>query len=499
MRSRCSDILVLTPRGGEYNHRYVVAEGGSLDASGCGRVYRQAKDAVGENGFGCGRLNPTDGGWFAAARHVVAQQETAGRRGAEWLIVVDPRIGGLDDAGRRRMQRELEDRLSRLSPEVLNQISWNDHAESDVIPDPTLERWSQAIAPMLAEVRVPTPPSSEKEIGGRVRSGVSGANRRRIAAMVAILIVGYFVLAQVFQLPSFSPPPVPGIPGGAGQVAEANSFLSKAATTLDIQSPDESKVIGRLAGLFSDASTIKAAPGKSLKALLDDLRRSAMGEDRMGADLLKDDEFWRALARACPKLPAHPDCRAFLPPDDVAVVGQLPDPSYVRILAEVVRGIRELDTVEAKPDDANLVPLYKSIVNESESISRQPVDESLTIFTRSDVAIARRLLHIFQDEDVKRVIFDVRTPQGTQESLEAWMRTLGSPGRKGSEGLFSEAYFRLLSNIAEEKGSRPKQRCIELLRRFCAKCTELVRNAPARQAVPTTPAEGQQRPVPAGR
>ncbi len=76
------------------------------------------------------------------------------------------------------------------------------------------------------------------------------------------------------------------------------------------------------------------------------------------------------------------------------------------------------------------------------------------------------------------------------------MRTLGSAGRKGADGLFGDAYFKYALNVAEEKGSKPKQRCIELLRAFCGTCVELVQKSPARQpALPAPTGVGQPRTV----
>lgn len=485
MRPRSPDILVLTPRGGVFNHRYVVAEGSPLDASGCGRLYRAAKDCLGDNAVGCGRLDVADGGSFAAARHVVAQQETAGRRGAEWMILVDPRVGVLDESKRKRLQRELEERLSRLSPEVLDRIPWNDHAESDVIPDPTLEQWRWELAPILADVRPPEEPTETQ-----TSTTSSGAKLLTIAAMVTVLAGIFIALLTWLQ---------PDDPGKLGRVWPskfADALLDKAAATLVVQPPTESKVTEQLARLFSDGIGTNAAPGQSLKAILEDVRRSVRSDDQTNDDLLKDEQFWIALKTACPRQPAPPDLRAFLSREDVEVVGDISDPKYVRRLAKIACDLRELDPVEAKPDDANLVPLFKSIKDESESIKRIGVDESLRIFTRADVERSRRLFQIFQNEDVKRVILEVRVRQGGQESLGAWMRTLGSAGRKGADGLFGDAYFKYALIVAEEKESRPKQRCIELLREFCATCVELVQKSPARPPALSAPTGvGQPRTV----
>ncbi len=479
---------MLTPRGGVYNHRYVVADGSPLDASGCGRLYRAAKDSVGDDAVGCGRLDAANGGSFAAAQHVVAQQEMAGRRGAEWLILVDPRVGGLDESGRQRLEYELKERLSRLSLEVLDRISWNDFAQSDVIPDLTLERWRRELAPILADVRPPKEPTETQ----RSTTG-SDAKPLKIAAMVTLLAGILIALSTWFQSDDGGDR---GKRGGVRPEKVAKSLLDKAAATLVVQPPTESKVTEQLARLFSDGTGTDAAPGQSLKAILEEMRRSVRSDDQMNDDLLKDEAFWTALKTACRRQPAPPDLRAFLSREDAELLGDISDPKYVRRLAKVVCDLRELDPVEAKPDDANLVPLFKSIKNESESIKQIGVDDSLKIFTRADVERSRRLFRIFQNEDVKRVILEVRVRQGGQETLGSWMRTLGSAGRKGADGLFGDAYFKCASNVAEEKGSKPKQRCIELLREFCATCADLVQKSPVRQpALPEPTGVGQRRTV----
>ena len=91
-----TEIVVLTPRGGVYNHRYIIADGSKLDTAACLRIYLATKDVVGDRAPKCGPLNSDDRGYFAAACHEVAQQGSSGRRGREWLIVVDPRIERLD-------------------------------------------------------------------------------------------------------------------------------------------------------------------------------------------------------------------------------------------------------------------------------------------------------------------------------------------------------------------------------------------------------------------
>jgi len=413
---------------------------------------------------------------------VVAQEGTAERSGPEWFILLDPRVGGLDESKHKRLQYELEERLSRLFPEVIDRINWDDYGDSDVIPYPTLERWRRELASILADVRPPKEPTETQTntigSGAKLLNWVLDCTVKAANAASYLIVVMLTILSIAIAFWTLFDPWEP-------PKKLEKALLNKAAATLVVKPPTESKVTEQLARLFSNGPGTNAAPGQSLKELLEQVRRSVTGDDRMGDDVLQDERFWESLKKACPQPPAPPYLLAFLSPEDAATVGEIPDPKYVRSLAKVVRRLRDLDTVEAKPDDANLVPLFKSIRDESESITRHSVDESLKIFTRADGALAHSLLRIFQNEDVKRLILEVRAPQGAHESLGTWMRTLGSRGRKGADGLFSDAYFKSQLNVAEEKGSKPKQRCIELLLEFCATCVELVQKSPARQPAPT--------------
>jgi hypothetical protein len=476
MPLRSPEIIVLTPRGGVLNHRYVTAEDSQLEANGCGRIYRQVKELLGESSFGWGGLGFGDGGAFAAARHVVQQSSDSTRRhGNEWLIVADPRLKALDAPRQKRLRQEVEDLLARLSTEVLDRIAWADHAESEVIKNSTLRLWRRDLATLLADVRVPEE-STSTVLPNDPRKSL---NLPRIAAVAALALGLAFLLAQFSPFLPVKPVRDPS--------AEVNAIVDRVAGTLRIQQPSEAKVSGQLASLFSDASDLKATPQKKpLADVLNDLRRATLGEEHMSVGLLEDDRFWEALKGAFPPAAGTPNFQAFLPAEDRTVLGDIPEPRFVRQLAQVVRKVRELDTVAARPDDVtNLMPLFKSIVNESEAITRQKADESLRCFTRADVALARSLLKIFQDEDVKRVICEVRARPAAPESLGTWMRTLGSPGRKGADGLFGQAYFASAVNVAEEKGSKPKQHCIELLREFCAVCSELARHRPAGYTAPS--------------
>jgi len=461
------ELMVLTPRGGIYNHRYVVTATSGLDAAGCGRIYREVKGAVGESSVGCGRLEGPGGSSFAAASHVVAQQESAGRRGAEWLIVVDPRIGGLDAAAQARLTRDLEERLARLGQDVLERIPWNDHGGTEVISDDALTAWSREIKLHFAGARVPRAAGDERGARpGSEPTGPGGSLAKRAAIMAAI-ILALFVLWQsgnaLFEKMFVKPG---GQPGQQQQQQQQNQLLARASVALGLgASTDDRGVAERLAGLFLDVENARKKPATDL---LRTLYQTAMGAQVGGVELVNDGGFWKAVADACPLNTALRNTRAFLSPEDARAVGDLADPKLLHTLARVVRDLRELDTAEAKPDDAKLVPLFQSLIRESEAISRAGVEQTLRVFTKDDAALARSLIEAFEDQGVRDAI-EKRYRVEDTASLASWMRAMGMPR---SKGLFSDAYFQQLRDAEQEIGSKPKQRCLALLQEFCATCTK---------------------------
>ena len=285
------ELMVLTPRGGVYNHRYVVTATSGLDAAGCGRIYREVKGAVGESSVGCGRLEGPGRPSFAAASHVVAQQETAGRLGAEWLIVVDPRIGGLDAAAQARLKRDLEERLVRLGQDVLERIQWNDHAGTEVIRDDALAPWRLEIERHFAGA--PVPRSAAAERGTRSVSETTGSGERLVkrAAIMAATILALIVLWQ--SMKSFFDRPPPDVPPKPQQ-QEQNQLLARASVALRLgTSADDRAVTERLAGLFLDPETARQ---KLATDLLRTLYRTAMGTQVGGDELVSDEGFWRPVS-----------------------------------------------------------------------------------------------------------------------------------------------------------------------------------------------------------
>jgi len=459
------ELMVLTPRGGIYNHRYVVTATSGLDAAGCGRIYREVKGAVGESSVGYGRLEGAGGSSFAAASHVVAQQESAGRLGAEWLIVVDPRIDGLGAAARAKLTRDLEERLARLGQDVLERIPWNDHGGTEVISDDALTAWSREIELHFAGARVP--PAAGDERGARRGSeptGPGGSLAKGVAIMAAI-ILALFVLWQsgnaLFGKNPFNPG---GKPVQQQQQQQQNQLLVMASRSLGT-SADDRAVAERLAGLFLDMETARPKPATDL---ISTLFLTAMGSKAGGDELLNDRRFWEAVTKACPPNTSPRVTTAFLSPEEARAVGDLADPTLLHTLARVVRDLRALDTAEAKPDDAKLVPLFQSLIRESGEIVRADIGQTLRVFTKDDAVLARSLLRVFEDPGVRDAIEKRHRVDGTA-SLASWMRAMGTPR---SKGLFSDAYFQQLRDAEQEIGSKPKQRCLELLQEFCATCTK---------------------------
>ena len=457
------EIVVLTPRVGMLNHRYVVAENSPLDASACGRIYRSAKDALAEAAAGCGRLGD-GGGFFIAARHVVTQHEAAGRRGAEWLIVVDQRIGGLDDDARDSLQRELAERLFKLSVEVLDGVPWEKHAGSDVIHHAALSRWRQEIGERFSAV----PLEKWQVTTGPARPPLDfGAMFLGKAAMFAALVAGAIVLWQ-----SFRPPPPPPA-----------KVIEQAERVLGVQG-GESAVKARIAVLFREP---RALAEKSTADMLRELWRATSGQDGTERDLCEDEAFWDALRNALPPGSKQPDLYAFVQSEDKQLLSGIPEPeTFVRKLADRARAVGEMVSNE-KFGDEDLDALFKSIQSRRESLRPEGAEESLVVFTRADVTLARELIKIFQDDDVRKVIERIHAQVGDRDSLGAWMTAIVGHGAANAH-VFSTEYFDSQIKAAVQKQSKRRQECLKHLRDFCATCTELTRQPraadPARMALP---------------
>lgn len=467
MPTRYPEILVLTPRGGIYNHRFAVAAGSSLDADGCGRIYRAAKGALGEAASGGGRLDGPDGASFAAATHVVAQREAARRQGAEWLIVVDPRIGGLDSIGRERLERDLADRLSRLSHDVLDRVHWDEHSAAEVVQDETLASWLRQIVQQFADASPPEP----RRPGPKPLP--EGSRSRPVAKLalggvvVALIAVGIGLMLA-----------------GRHAVPPADDLLGRVAKVLGTQ-PNEKAVVDGLARFFTDRNSRLQHKAEKL---LNDMRAAAGSRDG-SADLQDDEGFWEKFTLAFSSTSGPAGVVAFLSEEDRRVVVGLSGPEVVHRLAENAIAIGRLDTEAARPDDDNLKPLFNSLVTNSSIIDRENRSQVLRIFTPDDAALARKLLPVFQDHAVAKSI-ETHTGQrvADSKSLADWIDALGRPARNG---LYSDHCFESMMAMAQANDSIPKQDAVRLLWDFCKICRERVRERPG---APAPGAGGPRRP-----
>ena len=120
-------LIVKTPRAGEFNHRYLVADLSDLDANDVLDWARRTTSRI------CG---PD----FFAVYHDVAQLR-GGRTGEEGLMLI-----GIDTAVLGEYQRALLEQLQALLPDletlVTEEIDWQDYShEGMVIACPKLNDW----------------------------------------------------------------------------------------------------------------------------------------------------------------------------------------------------------------------------------------------------------------------------------------------------------------------------------------------------------------------
>lgn len=460
MSQRFPELLVLTPRGGFDNHRYITWSQSSLDSASCGRIYREVKTALEDTGKGSGSLG--NGVWFVAASHVVAQEEAAGRRGSEWLIFADPRIGSLCEVERDRLLFDVEQRLALVRDEVLGRIAWEKCAGSDTIKDAALDSWAHHFAKYLDGVRSGDPvgavPRGEERGGSGWFSSPIVLGLAMIAGIVALLLVMQIVVA----------PFVPRLGGGQNAVERTRQeLLVRVSTALGSQAT-ESSVKERLTQFF-------VVPGKSedrsVEEILEELRGVAMGRDRGAMPLVEDEAFWKALEDAVKRR----DRGAFLSGSDRDVLKGLNDPGGVRKLAGIARQFREMDKDAARPDDQLLRPLYNGLCKCSEEISRIGEEPAVVVFTSSDARLARALLAAFKEAaaEVERNTKAV----SDKERLAAWVNALGSA--QGND-LFSNNYFSGALAVAEKNATQTKRECLQRLKAFCEACQEMSKSASMR-------------------
>lgn len=454
-----SEVLVLTPRGGVDNHRYITWSGSGLDSASCGRIYREVKRVVDNAGKGIGSLG--DGTWFAAASHVVAQEEAAGRRGSEWLIFTDPRIARLDEVGQKRLLDDVEQHLALIRDEVLGRVAWEKYSGSDTIKDHNLDSWTYHFADHLASVRIGNPigkppRKDERESSGWPSPIVLGLGM--IAGVVALLLVMQIVVG----------PFVRPFGGGQNDVQRAQQdLLLKASTALGGRA-EENSVKERLAQFFV---TPGKSAGRNVEEILEELRSVAMGWDRGATPLLEDDAFWRGLDAAVKSR----DSKTFLSGNDRDFVKGLKDPQGVRHLARIARRFRELDKDAARPDDQLLRPLFNGLCRCSEEITRIGEEPTVVVFTATDARMARALLTAFKEASVE--VERNTKAVADKEKLAAWIEALGSA--RGDD-LFSSNYFSGALAVATKNATQPKRECLQFLKDFCDACTNIAEAASAR-------------------
>jgi hypothetical protein len=455
-----SEVLVLTPRGGMDNHRFITWSKSALDSASCGRIYREVKSILGEQGRGVGSLS--DGNWCAAASHVVAQEEAAGRRGSEWLIFTDPRIGSLSEVERDRLLTDVEQHLALIRDEVLGRIAWEKFAGSDTIKDAALDSWANRFAKhldgVLAEAPVGAGPRGDERARSGWRSSPTILGLTMIAGVVALLFVMQIVVGPFKQ------------PFGGGQNAvqrTGQELLVKASAALGSEAT-ESRVKERLTQFF--AVPVKSEE-RNVEEILEELRGVAMGRDRGAMPLVEDETFWKALEDAVKRR----DRGAFLSGSDRDVLKGLNDPGGVRKLAGIARQFREMDKDAARPDDQLLRPLFNGLCKCSEEISRIGEEPAVVVFTSSDARLARALLAAFKEAaaEVERNTKAV----SDKEQLAAWVNALGSA--QGND-LFSNNYFSGALAVADKNATQPKRECLQRLKAFCEACQEMSKSASMR-------------------
>ncbi len=124
-------IIVLTPRAGTWNHRYLVSGKEWQNEYKVDYYLAQAKKKlIGDD--------------FVVVKQRV-QQRTSGRSGEEYLIFVHKGLSSLDESFRRELQRELEQRLSALSQLIDSEIDWDTWGREYIIVIPKLSRWREQI------------------------------------------------------------------------------------------------------------------------------------------------------------------------------------------------------------------------------------------------------------------------------------------------------------------------------------------------------------------
>jgi len=453
-----TEIVVLTPRGGVYNHRYIIADGSKLDTAACLRIYLATKDVVGDRAPKCGPLNSDDRGYFAAACHEVAQQGSSGRRGREWLIVVDPRIERLDATAQALLLEHLKKRLDRLEADVLANICWEEQASTETVSDATLGKWRGDIEQHLRDEPIRGSGERYNGIGKPEKpdsSRYSGCDPRiAVAVIIAVAIAMWG-----------------GVQPSQKQTPQQESVLTKAASALGMPtSADESAVRAKVVdGLFLDATSVE---GTKLDELLAKIRLATMGSKNGSGSILEDDDFWKALGDALPSQGEPSDPTAFLiDADKQLVVKGLSDPQQLRSLANIVVKIGQLDKDAATPDETTLAKVFKHLFESSKEMKGKlepEEDHKLRVFTSNDVELAKLLVGAFKG--FGDVIETHANPVKDRENLAGWVKAIGDPL---CPGLFCPIDLKTDEVVATRNKSKPKEEFLKQLQQFCDTCRSL--------------------------
>lgn len=460
MPQRFPELLLLTPRGGVDNHRYITWSQSSLDSASCGRIYREVKTAVAKTGKGIGSLS--NGDWFAAASHVVAQEEAAGRHGSEWLIFTDLRIGSLGVVEQGRLLTDVEEHLALIRDEVLGNVAWERYSGSDTIKEGSLDAWAYRFERYLGSAPLGPPVGSGPRCVDRDSSdwrpspiGLGGVMIAGVVALLLVMQTGVETLVErVFS--------------GKSTVQKAQQdVLVKASMALDAQAV-EGSVREKLSQFFVMPGKYE---GQNAEEILEELRSVAMGRDRGATSLLDDTDFWKRLEDAWKRR----DLQAFLSASDRDVLTGLNNPQGFRALAGIARRFREMDKDAARPDDEPLRPLFKGLCRCSDEVARIGEVPTVAVFTATDARLARALLAAFKEAGAEIERNTKAVPD--KEQLAAWVDALGSAQ---GQDMFASEYFRGELMRAAKNASQPKQECLQLLKEFCEACQGISKSASIR-------------------
>jgi hypothetical protein len=184
-------LIAKTPRAGEFNHRYLVADSSGFEANDVLDWARRTTSRI------CG---PD----FFAVYHDVAQLR-GGRTGEEGLMLV-----GIDTASLGEYQRVLLEQLQALLPDletlVTQEIDWQDYShEGMVIACPKLNEWMKDLEQSFKQrvgtgsgfpAYVPPQINVDQKPNAQVDNHGSSNKSNRVLfliAVIAVISLGLFV------------------------------------------------------------------------------------------------------------------------------------------------------------------------------------------------------------------------------------------------------------------------------------------------------------------